>query len=410
MRIATGILIVILLSLLAAVGFYGVTVVSDNGTLSEQWTSDTVREMQSNHHPVATAETENETIIVAPLNEFSSAEGLTDTSCSLVRLNSSTGNIQWQAGLPAENCNNHAVTGPTIADLDGDGTAEVLVATSDETLNVYDAVTGDLEWQHSTTALGYSEPAVADLISAPGKEVVVADIRGNVSVVYANGSTAWRRNHSTSTWANPQVADFDGDGNDEIAIGTGRSLYLYEANGELVWQRDSSVRQLSTGQADDDIPPELFIGGREEVAAIDGDDGETIWSEKIPNADVHPIEDGDGDGTQEVYITISGGEVRALDATAGDEEWSTQLPGENRLMPPPSIGDLDDNGRQELVVGTQEGVTYILDSSSGTQLATHERDVPIYTYPAITDTDGNGDDEILVMYGDGRVVALSFDR
>lgn len=261
MRIATGILIVILLSLLAAVGFYGVTVVSDNGTLSEQWTSDTVREMQSNHHPVATAETENETIIVAPLNEFSSAEGLTDTSCSLVRLNSSTGNIQWQAGLPAENCNNHAVTGPTIADLDGDGTAEVLVATSDETLNVYDAVTGDLEWQHSTTALGYSEPAVADLISAPGKEVVVADIRGNVSVVYANGSTAWRRNHSTSTWANPQVADFDGDGNDEIAIGTGRSLYLYEANGELVWQRDSSVRQLSTGQADDDIPPELFIGG-----------------------------------------------------------------------------------------------------------------------------------------------------
>lgn len=111
-----------------------------------------------------------------------------------------------------------------------------------------------------------------------------------------------------------------------------------------------------------------------------------------------------------MYITISGGEVRALDATAGDEEWSTQLPGENRLMPPPSIGDLDDNGRQELVVGTQEGVTYILDSSSGTQLATHERDVPIYTYPAITDTDGNGDDEILVMYGDGRVVALSFDR
>lgn len=410
MRIATEILIVFLLTLLAAAGFYGVTVVSDSGTLSEQWTSDTVREMQSNHHPVATAETEEGTIIVAPLNEFSSAERLTDTSCSLVRLNSSTGNTQWQAGLPAENCNNHAVTGPTIADLDGDGTAEVLVATSDETLNVYDAVTGDLEWHHPTTTLGYSEPAVADLISAPGKEVVVADIRGNVSVVYANGSTAWRRNHSTSTWANPQVADFDGDGNDEIAIGTGRSLYVYEANGELAWQRDSPVIQLSTGQADDDTQPELFIGGREEVAAIDGDDGETIWSENIANADVHPVEDGDGDGTQEVYITISGGEVRALDATDGVEEWSTQLPGETRLMPPPSIGDLDDNGRLELVIGTQGGVTYILDSSSGTQLATYERDVPIYTYPAIADIDGNGDDEILVMYGDGRVVALTFDR
>lgn len=410
MRIATGVLVVILLASFTAAGVYGGTVLLDGGTLSEQWTSDTAREMQSNHHPVATAESENGTIIVAPLNELNAAQGLTDSSCSLVRLNSSTGGTEWRASLPKEHCNNHAVTGPTIADIDEDGVAEVVVATSDETLNVYDAVTGDLEWRHPTTALGYSEPAVADLSPAPGKEIVVADMKGNVSVIYANGSTVWRQNHSTSTWANPQVADFDGDGRDEIAIGTGRSLYVYEADGELAWQRDATVTELSTGHADDDAQPELFIGGRTTVAAIDGAEGELIWSTEIANADVHPVEDGDGDGTQELYITVSGGEVRALDATDGTEEWSTQLPGDNQLMPPASMGDLDGNGQGELVIGTQEGLTYVLDPASGNQLATYERDVPIYTYPAIADIDDDGSDELLVMYGDGRVVTLSFER
>lgn len=410
MRIATGILVVILLGSLTTAGVYGGTVLMDSGTLTEQWISDTAREMQSNHHPVATAETENETILVAPINELNAAQGLTESSCSLVRLNSSSGGTEWRASLPDERCNNHAITGPTIADIDEDGGAEVIVATSDRTLNVYDAATGGLEWRHPTTALGYSEPAVAELFPAPGKEIVVVDMRGNVSVVYANGSTAWRRNHSTSTWANPQVADFDGDSRKEIAIGTARSLSVYEADGELAWRRNATITELSTGQADEDPQPELFIGGRTMVGAIDGGDGEFIWSKEISNADVHPVEDGDGDGTQELYITVSGGAVRALDGTDGTEEWSTQLPGENQLMPPASMGDLDGNGQAELVIGTQEGVTYVLDPATGTQLATYERDVPIYTYPAIADIDEDGSDELLVMYGDGRVVALSFER
>jgi outer membrane protein assembly factor BamB len=410
MRLATGVLVVILLGSLTAAGVYGGTALMDSGSLTAQWTSETARELQSNHHPVATAATENGPIIVAPVNELNAAKGVTDSSCSVVRLNVSTGATEWQASLPKAHCNNHAITGPTIADIDEDGGAEVVVATSDATLNVYDAATGALEWRAPTTTLGYSEPAVADLLPAPGKEIVVADMKGNVSVVYANGSTAWRQNHSASTWANPQVADFDGDGRDEIAIGTSRSVSVYEADGELVWRRDATVTELSTGHADDDAQPELFVGGRTTVAAIDGADGERIWSTEISNADVHPVADGDGDGTQELYLTVSGGDVRALDATDGSTEWSTQLPGDNQLMPPASMGDLDGNGRAELVIGTQAGVTYVLDPADGSQLASYEREVPIYTYPAIADIDDDGDGELLVMYGDGRVGALSFER
>ena len=387
----------------------GMSVMDESGTLTEQWVSDTSRQLQANHHPVAAEETDDGVIIVAPINELSTVDGLTDTSCALVRLNPSTGSSEWQAGLPAANCTNHALTGPSIADIDEDGTEEVLVATSDNTLDAYDAETGEREWRHRISTLGYSEPAVGDLLPAPGKEVVVADIRGRVYAVYANGTTAWHRNHSTSTWANPQIADFDGDGTAEVAIATGQNTTLYETNGDGVWQTNAAASWSSTGQADDDEAPELFVARQGEVVALDGEDGRTIWSRSFDSVtSIHAVEDGDNDGTDEVYVGLSGGTVQALDATDGSDEWTTQLPGENRVMPPPALGDVDGDGSPELVAMAQEGVVYVLNPNSGDQLAAYEREIPIWTYPALADIDDDGDEDILVMYGDGRVVALSY--
>lgn len=401
-----GLLFVLLFALVLG----GLSVIGADGTLTEQWVSDTSREFQSNHHPVAAEETEDGVIIVAPINELGTVEGVTDTSCSLVRLDSSTGSSEWQAGLPAENCTNHALTGPTIADIDEDGTKEVLVATSDNTLDAHDAETGAREWRHRTSALGYSEPAVADFLPTPGKEVVVTDIRGSVYAVYANGTTAWHHNHSAATWANPQIADFDGDGAVEIAVATGQTTTLYEANGDIAWQRNVSAMWSSTGQADDDEAPELFVAYQLEATALDGSDGGAIWSRRFEGvASIHAIGDGDGDGTDEVYLGLSGGTVRALDATDGSDEWTTQLPGDNVVTPPPALGDVDGDGSPELVAMAQEGVVYVLNPKSGAQLAAYEREIPIWTYPTLADIDDDGDEDILVMYGDGRVVALSFE-
>ena len=388
----------------------GMSVMDEGGTLTEQWVSDTSRKLQANHHPVAAEETEDGVIIVAPINELSTVDGLTDTSCSLVRLDPSTGSADWQAGLPAGNCTNHALTGPAIADIDEDGTEEVLVATSDSTLDVHNAESGAQEWRHPTSTLGYSEPAAGDLLPAPGKEVVAVDLRGSVYAVYANGTTAWRDNHSASTWANQQIADFDGDGTAEVAVATGQTTTLYEANGDISWQTNASASWSSTGQADNDEAPELFVAGQGEVTVLDGNDGGTVWSRRFNSiASIHAVGDGDGDGEDEVYVGLSGGRVLALDATDGSDEWTTQLPGENRIMPPPALGDVDGDGSPELVAMAQEGVVYVLDPRSGDQLATYEREIPIWTYPALADIDDDGDKDILVMYGDGRVVALSFE-
>lgn len=410
MRAPTLVLVAALLLLLVGGGVYALLGPSGGGTLSEQWVSETSRTYQQNHHPVMAETLDGETVVVAPINELGSAEGLTDTSCALVRLDPASGETVWRAGVPAENCTNHALTEPAIDDLDGDGTPEVLSATGDERLVAHDAETGREVWRHPTTSLGYSKPATADLLPGDGREVVVVDLRGGLSVVHANGTTAWQRDHDASTWADPQIADFDGDGDPEIAVGTGDAIYLYEADGELVWERDVSARYLATGQADDDRPPELFVASVADVAALDGADGGTVWSRELDTvAKLHSVGDGDGDGTDEVYLGLSGGTVRALDATDGADEWSTRFPGENRIMPPPTLGDVGGDASPELVVGTQAGVVYVIDPASGEQLASYEREIPVWTYPVLADVDGDPDDEILVMFGDGRVAALDYE-
>lgn len=410
MRGSTLLLILALLLLLVGGGFYALMETSASGTLSEQWVSDTSRTYQQNHHPVMAETYEDEAIIVAPINELSTIDGLTDTSCSLVRLDPSNGNTDWQAGLPADNCTNHALTEPAIDDIDGDGTYEVLSATGDRRLVAHDAETGRELWRHPTTSLGYSKPATADLLPSDGKEVVVVDLRGGLFVVHANGTTAWQRIHDESTWADPQIADFDGDGDPEIAVGTDSAIYLYEADGELVWEKDISARFLATGQADEDETPELFVTSIDDVIALQGENGETAWSQNVGSvAKMHSVGDGDEDGTDEVYLGLSGGTVLALDGTDGREEWSTEFPGENRIMPPPTLGDVGGGASPELVIGTQEGAVYVLDPDSGEQLASYEREIPVWTYPVLADIDEDSDDEILIMFGNGRVAALSFE-
>jgi outer membrane protein assembly factor BamB len=72
------------------------------------------------------------------------------------------------------------------------------------------------------------------------------------------------------------------------------------------------------------------------------------------------------------------------------------------------VGDIDGDGGSDIVVAGNDGTVSVV-SPDGEVEATYSRDVPVFTHATLHDIDGDGDDEALVMYADGRVVALDYD-
>jgi hypothetical protein len=73
------------------------------------------------------------------------------------------------------------------------------------------------------------------------------------------------------------------------------------------------------------------------------------------------------------------------------------------MMPPPDVGDVDGDGRPEIVAVTNEGGVSVVNPRSGAVLATHEREASIFTHPVLADVDGDDAVEVFVMYANGRV-------
>lgn len=407
-RATVGLLAVFVLTSVAVAAFALGGSGTVDGTLTEAWVSDTARNNTFNHHAVGA----RDGIIVAPIAEVPNSETqLTDTSCTLARLAPDDGSVRWRTTIPPADCFTHALTEPAIADVDGDGSREVVSGTTMNATIVYDAASGSEERRIPLETYGYGRPAVTDLTGDGQKDVVTSDIDGGVVVADgATGEVHWRGNVTGPVWASPIVADIDDDGSPEVVLGTNDQTVAFEADGTRDWTADVSGMDIEPGQGDGDSAVELFVTGDTAVRALDGRDGAVEWetsTEGTPT--LKSVDDGDGDGAAEVYLGEPGNVVLALAGTDGSQEWSTRLaPADRVKTPAPVLGDLSGDGSQELLATTRGGTVSVLDPTSGDELAAYERDVPIWTFPTLADVTESDGQDVLVRYGDGRVVALSY--
>ena len=75
----------------------------------------------------------------------------------------------------------------------------------------------------------------------------------------------------------------------------------------------------------------------------------------------------------------------------------------------PYLGDIDGDGDPELAAVTNNGTVSVVDPDSGNIRASYERNVPIYVHPTIANTDNDPAEELYAIYGDGRVIAFSYE-
>jgi subtilisin family serine protease len=325
-----------------------------------------------------------------------------------------------------------------IGDIDGDGDYEVVVASEyDAVVCAYHVESGELvdgDWPAMVGGwYGFisAGPVLADLDGDGDSEIIVAldeesrDTDGLYAIRH-DGSFMWQRRYTSE--GPVSVADFDGDGDVEIALcGYGPGLsrvytFVLDHQGQqLARWRGGSPKGTAVADLDNDGTPEIVFCTETEIMATHAD-GSTLWTTKVSD----PLdEDGalsvgdiDNDGYGEVYVTTY---IVAADDFAFTRVYALDHQGrilEDAGYPkvimgspfrcPPLIADIDGDGQKELIaaVGGEPVIAWEPDGSVTPGFPLLNLALDYEVTPAIEDLDQDGDLEFMVVGDDYRFHVL----
>lgn len=301
------------------------------------------------------------------------------------------GELQPAAGL------SNAIYGAvTTADLDGDGSPEILITSMNHELTVFHA-DGTVAWRFNNDAAIVGGAAVGDLDGDGQLEVVLAGgsdantyyaAGGRLTVLTADGKRIWVRQMSQPIDSSPSLADLDGDGRLDIVVGTGfrqrdaggggNRVYAIDADGRdlpgwpYVTLADSSIdagvfSSPAIGDIDQDGTLDVVVGdalGR--VHAIRGN-GQALWVTQGFNTSIYStalLADVDGDQVLDAVVA-AGSSVRAFSGLNGSTVFDyTDNTGQEIYRTTPAVGHLTGNSSLQLAfVGEKADTNHVLAPS-----------------------------------------------
>ncbi|NUQ00067.1 MAG: hypothetical protein HUU35_09470, partial [Armatimonadetes bacterium] len=168
-----------------------------------------------------------------------------------------------------------------------------------------------------------------------------------------------------SGYSTPILVDVDDDGALEVlSSGSRYSIMLWSAEGQLRWHTpylDGSSRQLGLrrGETGWEIGAVAYRGG---FRCLSARDGSLLWSWPTqPGTDI-VSGDVDGDGEEEFLFGV-GSRLVALSALNQQAEvvWELPLPGR---CGPPVLADTDSDGDVEVVLLAGDGRLYVIDQAA----------------------------------------------
>jgi len=250
------------------------------------------------------------------------------------------------------------------ANLDTDGRDKVLAATGalDQPSWIYALnKDGTQRWRYTVEAK--VEDVIAIDLNDDGRrnEILGAEWGSFDDTIYALGADGTLRwIYETSGTPNCLLStDLDGNGTPEILIG-GDGLYALDRFGNLQWKEkleaESYVNKMTTADLNGDGKPEVIAGVRypSPAVAVYNAGGELRWSHPLAtSATALTAADLDGDGQPEIVAGTVSGLVTAIGAE-GKPRWQAYFPGKVNEL---AAADLDGNGEIELVVASGDDFT-----------------------------------------------------
>ena len=264
-------------------------------------------------------------------------------------------------------------------------------------------------WTYSGEVGFATSPAVADLDDDGTLEVVVGSYDTNVYCILGDGGFEWKYKTGGAVTASPVTADLDGDGKLEVIVGSvDGAVYVLDHTGAHRWHfdtGDSISAAAAVGDVDGDGVPDIVVGSEDNHAYALAARGILLWKHELGGDVLAPplIVDLDGDGGNEVVLGADDGTLTVLDGLTQEVEWT--VTGEGRLRTAPVVADLDGDGSLEVLVGSDEGVVTAI-ASDGTTRWNFRTQGAVTTAPMLTDLDGDRSLEVLVGSAEGGLYII----
>ncbi len=342
-----------------------------------------------------------------PADIVGSPAGAATTALTLQGTLNHTLSGVWPGASPGR-----AFSSPAFADITGDNTPEIVVASMDGRVEAFRATDRSRIWAASVgnTAIQAS-PTIADLGGDGKPDVVVATMDGRV--IWLDGPTGrtvrtFRQGadlhcpasnpncRADGFFASPAVADINGDRIlDIVAPSYDHTVYAWSRTGGLLWRKyleDTLWSSPVIADIDRDSKPEIILGGdiwqgnplgkpkggliwilKGNGATYPGyprsTPGQTVWSSPAV-ADLN--RDGFPDvvvGTGTYWPEPAGRRVDAFTAkTAGNlPGWPVSV--DSRVVASPAIGDIDDDGALEVTFASSGGYVYAYEANGSRKWA-----------------------------------------
>ncbi|MCC7265397.1 MAG: VCBS repeat-containing protein [Candidatus Latescibacteria bacterium] len=281
-------------------------------------------------------------------------------------------------------------------DGDGDGKRELFVAQGNEVSRWQLGAAGP-QWQRELGMATGSGVLAVDLGLFPGRPILALS---GAQLVLLDAGTGEVVRQEALPALSLAAADLDGDGQREL-IGSGMGGWQLQTSGSRALWANETLPAVA-GDLDGDGAAELVLSradGRVEVL------GKTPWQMESGDtlAASPALGDLDGDGFLEVVaVGRNGVYARRADGSL-QSNFPARLSRAQRagaLQWSPALLDLDDDGRQEVVVGSANGVYGLGQDGqvlAGFPLLTGEG---VVAPPVALDLDGDGELELAALAGE----------
>lgn len=322
---------------------------------------------------------------------------------------------------------------PAIADVDLDGTPEIIAASWNDSLVAVFRPDGTLlpGWPKKGSAPFWSSPAIGDIDGNGGPDIVIGSNSSRIYAWHADGSEVRDGDSNAATdgvlfvpigtvISSPAIADLDGDNVREIVFGTSAGrVYVMHHDGVVAGWPFVASGLFSSSPAIGDIVPG---GAREIVMASSGDSVYVLsaagtrapgWPRPLelttgngrtPSAALAPLRAHLGDPSLHVVIAGADGAVRAYEPSGAVIAGFSSLSFGASTEASPTVADLEGDGACEIVIAAEDRrlYAYRYDGAAVSGFPI-EIGAEARSTPAIWDLDGDGAAEIALAGWDRKL-------